>query len=132
MQERRSRPRTRRLLVVDDHQDFREMLWQWFTGLGFSVCAVGNGCEAVRAASTMRPEVVLMDLAMPVMDGFEATRRLREQPATSDVPILAVSATASTADRARAAECGASAFIPKPLDFDALLEAVREALRTKH
>lgn len=125
-------PRERRLLVVDDHPDFREMLWQWFTGLGFSVCAVGNGCDAVRVATVMKPEVVLMDLAMPVMDGFEATRRLREQPDTSEVPILAVSATASSADRAKASACGASAFIPKPLDFDALLAAVREALRTMH
>jgi CheY-like chemotaxis protein len=132
MLERRSLPRSRRLLVADDHQDFREMLWQWLTGLGFSVCAVGNGREAVRAASTMKPEVVLMDLAMPVMDGFEATRLLREAPATSDVPILAVSATSSSADRARAAACGASGFIPKPLDFDALLDAVRDALRTQH
>ena len=122
-------PRPQHILVVDDSQDMRQMWRVWLTYWGFSVDEAANGAEAIRQARLRRPDLVLMDLWMPVVDGFTATARLKAEPATADVPVLALSAGVfpPTPDRAKGAGC--DAFIEKPVDPDDLLEHLRQAFR---
>jgi CheY-like chemotaxis protein len=129
--ERRTLPRAIPILVVDDNPDFLRLLQLWFGLCGFAVTTATNGVEAVDAASRVAPHVVLMDLAMPVLDGLAATERLRAHPQTAAVPILAVTATVSERARQRAREVGMDAFVEKPVDIDRLVEIVRGFLRAR-
>jgi CheY-like chemotaxis protein len=92
--------------------------------LGFAVIEASNGREAVERAQVVRPDMILMDVVMPELDGLEATRRLRAVPMFAQVPILAVSASASTDDEERYLKSGMNAFLPKPLCLHALLEQI--------
>ena len=101
------------VLLVDDSLDTREMYGEYLTFQGFRVVTACNGQEALVAAQEQCPAVILMDLAMPLMDGWEAIRRLRADPLTADIPIVALSAHAFDApDRAR--EAGADLCLTKP------------------
>ncbi|AJY39894.1 amino acid permease [Burkholderia humptydooensis] len=113
--------RRRRLLVVDDIDANRSVLRDTLGALGFDIDEAVNGVEAIHAAENDRPDLILMDICMPVMNGMEATRRIREIPALRDVPIIAVSASATPEDAAAALAAGASMFLPKPVDHDRLL-----------
>jgi CheY-like chemotaxis protein len=125
--ERRSAFRPQRVLVVDDMDDLRRLWKLWLTGWGFAVEEARNGAEAVEKARTRPPDLILMDLGMPVLDGREAMRLLASDRATAMVPILAMSAQAS----AVASEIpAADTFLPKPTDPDRLLEHIRSALRS--
>ena len=127
--ERRLRPRPQRILVVDDSPDIREMWVQWLKIWGFTVDQAVNGFDAIDRACACRPDLVLMDLWMPGLDGFAATRRLKADAALAGVPVVALSADnrSSTPERALAAGC--DAFLPKPVSSDDLLEQIRLALR---
>jgi CheY-like chemotaxis protein len=118
----------RRLLVVDDVLQNRAMLVDLLGSLGFEIAEASDGREALDRAKAGNPDLILMDVMMPVMDGLEATRRIRELPAGREVPILAVSASASSTDKARCMEAGASAFITKPIDHAVLLKHIGELL----
>lgn len=109
------------LLLVEDHADNREMLARRLTRRGFEVALAENGAEALAAIAARRPDLVLMDLSMPVMDGWEATRRLRVDPATAGLPILALSAHAAAADRDSALAAGCDDFDTKPVELERLL-----------
>ncbi len=124
--ERRYGHRPQRVLIVDDSSDIREMWRLWLTFWGFQVDEAQNGHEALDRARSHRPDLVLMDLWMPVLDGLAATERLKADPATAQVPVLALSAYTlpSAVDRALAAGC--DSFLPKPVDPDHLLEKIRQ------
>jgi PAS domain S-box-containing protein len=119
----------RKVLVVDDIAENRALLSHILTHLGFEVVQASNGEEALQRAESARPDLVLMDSVMPVMDGLEATRRLRRVPGLRSVPVLALSASASEAEQARSLETGADAFLAKPIVVDRLLEHVGRLLR---
>jgi CheY-like chemotaxis protein len=124
--ERRSAFRPQRVLIVDDTDDLRSLWKLWLTGWGFAVEEARNGAEAVQKARTRPPDLILMDYAMPVLDGREAMRLLSADPATSKVPILAMSAQTS----ALWSEIpNTDSFLPKPTEPDRLLEHIRRALR---
>lgn len=109
------------ILVAEDGEDTRELMRLLLQLHGHEVFVAADGEEALTAATNRKPDIVLMDLNMPVMDGFAATRALRDHPATSKVPIVAVSAyltDKSWCDRAIAAGC--DDCVAKPVDFDAL------------
>ena len=126
--ERRVLPRPQRVLVVDDSLDVRELWTTWLQFWGFAVEQAGDGLEAIRKARTFQPHLVLMDLWMPVVDGLKATETMKADPHMKDVPVLALSAdTFSTAGQ-RALSAGADRFLPKPVDPDALLAAIRDSL----
>lgn len=127
--DRRILPRPQRVLVVDDSDDIRELWRVWLTFWGFDVDEAVDGAEAVRLARARPPDLVLMDLWMPVLDGLDATAQLKADSATAAVPVLALSADVlpPTPERARAAGC--EAFLPKPLDPDRLIEEIRRAFR---
>lgn len=126
--ERRSRPRPQRVLVVDDSADIRELWRLWLTFWGFSVEMASNGHEAVAKAFTSPPDLILMDLWMPVVDGLEAIKQLQADGRTSRIPVLALSAQSQTPDARTALAAGAYGFVNKPCDPDVLLEHIRLAM----
>jgi len=122
------------VLVVEDYQDAREMYAAYLQFSGFDVAEAANGVEAVEKTTELLPDIVLMDLALPRMDGWEATRRLKADPRTRDIPVVALTghALAGHADGAR--EAGCDAFVTKPCLPDALVAEIRRLLdrhRTK-
>ena len=130
--ERRVLPRPQRILVVDDSSDVRQLWKVWLGFWGFLVDEAENGCEAIRKARAQRPEVILMDVAMPVLDGISATALLKADQRTADVPVLAISANVFPPIPARALAAGCEVFVPKPVDPDDLIEHVRAAIRRQH
>jgi len=116
------------VLVVEDYQDAREMYTAYLQFSGFDVAEAGNGIEAIEKTQELLPDIVLMDLALPRMDGWEATRRLKSDERTRHIPIVALTghALAGHAEGARAAGC--DAFVTKPCLPDALVAEIRRLL----
>jgi two-component system, cell cycle response regulator DivK len=116
------------VLVVEDYQDAREMYAAYLQFSGFTVAEATNGFEAVEKAVELMPDIVLMDLALPRMDGWEATRRLKGDPRTRHIPIVALTghALAGHAEGARLAGC--DAFVTKPCLPDALVAEIKRLL----
>jgi len=119
----------RRILVVDDIVDNRRLITDWLRPLGFELEEAVDGEQALAKAQAFCPDLVLMDSAMPVMDGLEATRRLRNMEGLQQVPIVAISAAAYEADQQRSLAAGADAFLPKPVELAALRERIGALLR---
>jgi len=117
-----------RILIVDDEWENRDVLRGLLAPLGFEVQEAENGADCIAQASASAPDLILMDLRMPVMDGLAATGALRRQPACSITPIVAVTAAAFDADRAAALKAGCNAHLPKPVSRDALLKTLAELL----
>lgn len=113
------------VLLVEDDTDTRRMYATWLQLLGFAVTEARDGVEGVASARAVRPSVVLMDLAMPRMDGVEATRRLKTDPATAEVPVVIFSAYTSPEDRRRAFDAGAVEFLAKPCDVELVAARLR-------
>jgi CheY-like chemotaxis protein len=124
--ERRRTARPQRVLIVDDSDDIREMWRLWLTYWGFAVEEAGNGAEAVEKVRTHPPDLVLMDLWMPVLDGLRATELLKADTITAEVPVLALSAQGGPYAEEWARAAGAEAFLHKPADPDELLVRMRE------
>ena len=118
----------KKILVVDDVAHNRAMLIEALQALGFDSCDAKNGEECLEMLAGARPDLIVMDVMMPVMDGREATRRIRRMPAFSGMPIIIATASASREDEAKSLEAGASAFTPKPINHDALLKTIGELL----
>ena len=112
------------LLVVDDVAQNRAMLVDLLKGLGFDLCSAADGRECLEMARATRPDLILMDLTMPVMDGCEAIRQIRLVPGLAGVPIIATSASATPTREALSRDAGANAFVPKPIEYGALLKAI--------
>jgi two-component system, cell cycle response regulator DivK len=126
--DRRRTPRPQVVLVADDFEALRQ-LWQiWLTHSGFDVIEPSTGAEALTLAARHRPVAVVMDLAMPVMDGLEATRRLKQDPRTMEVPVVMVTAHTSPEHRLAAEDSGCAAFLGKPADLDDLIAELRRVL----
>jgi CheY-like chemotaxis protein len=112
--------------VVDDVPQGRAMLLDALGMLGFEMADAGNGEEALAVAARFRPDLVVMDVMMPVMNGLEATRRLRLSPESAKVAVVSVSANASAEAHSR--EAGANAFVVKPIELPDLLNAIAAVL----
>ena len=121
----------KRLLVVDDVPQSRAMMLDLLQDAGFIVAAATNGLECLVLLDSFRPDLILMDVMMPVMDGNEATRQIRRKPDWHDLPIVAVTASASAEDERMSMDAGASAFLAKPIDRDALLRTIGQLLSLK-
>ncbi|MDM8526623.1 ATP-binding protein [Anaerolineales bacterium HSG24] len=117
-----------KILVVDDKEDNRLVLLKLLEPLGFEVTLVINGQEAVDQVQTVNPDLILMDLVMPVMTGFEAVKRIRLMPEFKDIPIIAVSASTFEMDRSQSIRVGCQSFIHKPVKIEILFEAMEEYL----
>ena len=112
------------VLLAEDNPDNREMLARRLQRRGFTVDCAEDGALAVAAATRRKPDLVLMDVSMPVMSGLEATRALRAQPQTADLKIIALTAHAMASARDECMDAGCDAFATKPVDFAALLETI--------
>lgn len=112
------------LLLVEDNEMNRDMLLRRLERRGFQVLTAVDGEEALQVVRQHLPSVVLMDMSLPVVDGWEATRRLKADPATRHIPVIALTAHALPAERDRALEAGCVAFETKPIDFPRLLDVI--------
>jgi two-component system cell cycle response regulator DivK len=117
-----------RILCIEDNEDNLFVLHRRLTRAGFEVTIVMDGAQGVEAAIASPPDLILMDLNLPGLDGWEATRRLRSRPETKDVPIIAVSAHAAAGHREKALAAGCDDFESKPIGFDGLLTKIRALL----
>jgi two-component system, cell cycle response regulator DivK len=117
-----------RVLLVDDYPDAREMYSEYLTFSGYDVVEAANGVEALQRAVDERPDIILMDLSLPVMDGWEATRRLKSDERTAGIPVVALTghALAGISDGAKRAGC--DAFVTKPCLPEDLVKEIRRIL----
>jgi two-component system cell cycle response regulator DivK len=119
------------IMVVEDFEDNRFMMRRLLEMSGYQVLEAVNGEEAVEIAKRERPSLILMDLSLPLLDGLAATRRIRQEAALRDVPIVAVSAHDTADFHADALAAGCNDYVTKPIDFDQL-EALLGKLLTRH
>ena len=117
-----------KILLVEDNEMNRDMLSRRLERRGFQVVLAVDGGAGVKAVLSDAPDVVLMDMSLPVMDGWEATRRLKADPATRHVPVIALTAHAMSSDRDKAMEAGCDDYETKPIDFPRLLGKIEELL----
>ena len=116
------------VMVVEDSDDIRSLICMRLRKTGYHVVEAVNGREAVELAPRLRPGIILMDLSMPVMDGYEATRRIRGSRETGDIPVVAVSALCDADHRRKAFEAGCVECLTKPVDFRALAGVIQKHL----
>ena len=116
------------VLIVEDQQDLRQLYAQHLTMSGFDVIEAANGAEAIDQTSSYLPDVVLMDLSLPVIDGWEATRRLKADARTAHIPVVALTAHDGSGELQRATRAGCDWFVPKPCPPDALITEIRRVL----
>jgi len=121
-------PRLRRVLLVDDYPDAREMYSEYLKFSGFDVIEAGNGVEALQRAIETSPDIILMDLSLPVMDGWEATRRLKEDPRTAGIPVVALTGHALAGMFEGAKRAGCDAFVTKPCLPEDLVKEIHNVL----
>lgn len=117
-----------RILIVEDNEMNRDMLSRRLTRRGFEVLIAVDGREGVSLARSGSPDVILMDMSLPVMDGWEATRTLKGDEATRSIPVIGLSAHAMVGDRDRAMEAGCDDYDTKPVDLKRLLGKIGERL----
>jgi CheY-like chemotaxis protein len=118
-----------RVLVVDDEAMSRRTLCQLLQMSGYFCAVAADGVQALQVVHSFQPQAIIMDLMMPVLDGFETTRRLKEDLETRDIPIIAVTASSSKQDQAHARQAGVNEFLHKPINLDHLLLHLRQHLR---
>ena len=116
------------ILYVEDNDDNIYMLRNRLTRQGFDVLVARDGASGVDMARSERPDLVLMDLGLPVLDGWEAARRLKADPATCRIPVIALSAHAMAGDRVQALEAGCDDYDVKPVEWPRLLTKIRALL----
>jgi len=110
-----------KLLLVEDNEMNRDMLSRRLLRRGYEVVMAVDGGEGVEMATSAQPDLILMDMSLPVIDGWEATRRIKAAPATSHIPVIALTANAMSGDREKALAAGCDEFDTKPVDFARLL-----------
>ena len=117
-----------RILVVEDQADNRRILRDLLSSVGYEILEAVTGDEGVTLATTQHPDLILMDIQLPGMDGYEATRRIKADPALHHIPIIAVTSYALSGDDAQAFAAGCDSYVAKPYSPRALLAKVREYL----
>ena len=116
------------ILIAEDFEDARDLYKDYLEFSGFAVETARNGREAIDLATSLKPDLILMDASMPVLDGWQATRELKANPATSHIPVLALTAHAFDDARQEARTSGCDGFVTKPCLPDDLVEKVRATL----
>jgi two-component system, cell cycle response regulator DivK len=126
----RAQPQRQRplVLIVEDQEDLRQMYAQELTMSGFDVIQASNGADAISHTADHAPDVVLMDLSLPIVDGWEATRRLKHDERTAHIPVVALTAHDGSGELQRATRAGCDWFVPKPCQPTDLVEEVRRVL----
>jgi len=117
-----------RVLLVDDYRDARDMYGEYLEYSGYQVIQAANGIEALQRAIDDQPDIILMDLSLPVMDGWEATRRLKADQRTASIPVVALTGHALAGISERAKEAGCDAFVTKPCLPEDLVREIKRVL----
>ena len=118
-----------KILLVEDNEMNRDMLSRRLSRNGFEILIAVNGQQGVELASSEKPDLILMDMSLPVLDGWEATRRLKANDATAKIPVIALTAHAMVADKEKALAAGCDEFDTKPIELPRLLEKINSLLR---
>jgi two-component system cell cycle response regulator DivK len=113
-----------KILLVEDNETNRDMLMRRLTRRGFSVVTAIDGEQAIAMAHSELPSIILMDMSLPVLDGWEATRRIKNNDALKNIPVIGLTAHAMSGDKERALEAGCDEYATKPIDFEKLLELI--------
>jgi two-component system cell cycle response regulator DivK len=119
---------SKRILVVEDQEDNRQILRDLLANAGFDMIEAEDGAQAVAAAAAHRPDLILMDIQLPMVDGYEATRRIKADPQLKAIPITVVTSYALSGDEDKARAAGCDAYVAKPYSPRALLAKIREYL----
>jgi two-component system cell cycle response regulator DivK len=120
-----------KILLVEDNEMNRDMLGRRLQRRGFDLLVAVDGAQGVAMAQADAPDLILMDMSLPVMDGWEATRRLKAAPETRSIPVIALTAHAVSGDREKAIEAGCDDYDTKPVDLDRLLSKIGTLLSRK-
>ena len=119
---------TQRILVVEDQEDNRRIIRDLLTSVGYELIEATDGEAGVRLAEAERPDLILMDIQLPVLDGHEATRRIKQNPELAAIPIIVVTSYALSGDEAKAMAAGADGYVAKPFSPRQLLATIRKFL----
>jgi CheY-like chemotaxis protein len=118
-----------RILLVEDNEMNRDMLSRRLTRKGFAVTMAVDGAQGLEMASDLHPDLILLDMSLPVIDGWEAARRLKANPEVCQIPVIALTAHAMSDDRNRAIEAGCDEYDTKPIEFSRLIQKMESLLR---
>ena len=116
------------ILIVEDNELNRDMLSRRLIKKGYQIVFAEDGAEGLEKIGILKPDLVLMDIGLPIMDGWEATKKAKQDPETKDIPIIALTAHALEQDREKAFNVGADDFDTKPVDFKRLLEKIQHLI----
>ena len=116
------------ILLVEDNEVNRDMLSRRLKRRGFTVIEAVDGQQAIEKAESAKPDLILMDMSLPVVDGWEATRRIKGDPSLAHIPIVGLTAHAMVGDRELALKAGCDEYATKPIDFEKLLETINRFL----
>lgn len=119
---------SKRILVVEDHEDNRQILRDLLGSVSYEMIEAWDGEAALIKASAEKPDLILMDIQLPGIDGYEATRRIKSDPATASIPIIVVTSYALSGDEEKARAAGCNAYVAKPYSPRQLLAKIREFL----
>jgi CheY-like chemotaxis protein len=119
------------ILIVEDNPLDADMLSRRLARKGYAVAVADNGEMGIAMARCSRPDLIIMDMGLPVIDGWEATRRLKASPETAAVPVVALTAHAMTEDRQKCLDAGCDGYEPKPLEFGRLVACMEQLLKKK-
>jgi CheY-like chemotaxis protein len=117
------------ILLVEDNDMNRDMIAQYLGHYGYKVLTAREGNAAVELARTAGPDLILMDISLPVLDGWEATRQIKAAPETNRIPVIALTAHAMASDRQKSIEAGCDDYEPKPIDFSRLMGKMQNLLK---
>ena len=121
-----------RILIVEDNEENRDSLTRRLERRGFEILTANDGKVGVEVAKAEKPDLILMDMNMPELDGWEATRQIKAEPGLGDVPVIALTAHAMSGDRERALEAGCTDYHTKPIEFPQLLAQIESILKGKN
>src|ERR1700746_336432 len=119
---------SKRILVVEDQPDGRQIIRDMLASTDYELTEAENGEEALAAIAKQRPDLILMDIQLPVMDGYAATRRIKTDPALKSIPVIAVASYALSGEEKKAREAGCDDYVPKPYSPRQLLAKIRQYL----
>lgn len=119
---------TKNILVIEDTLDNRQILNDLLTAAGYTITEAQDGETGVKLAAELRPDLILMDVQLPLIDGYEATRQIRANPETRHIPIIAVTSYALSGEETKAADAGCDGYVAKPFSPRKLLALVNELL----
>ena len=120
-----------KILIVEDNELNRDMLSRRLQRHGYEIIYAVDGEQGIKAANTESPDIILMDMSLPILDGWQATQKLKSDPKTKSIPVIALTAHAMLGDREKALQAGCDEYDTKPIDIVRLLEKIEKLIKNK-